>query len=296
MGIRDTVSILGLGVMGLPMARNAEAAGFDLTVWNRSLAKTLEFAGRGTRVATDPAGAAADIVLTVLPDLPDVRAVVEGPCGLLVGWRERGAEAPILVVMGTVSPVALAAYAAELAAEGVRVVDAPLSGGVRGAESGRLSIMLGGESADVRRVLPVCAAMATTVRHLGPVGSGELAKACNQMIVAATVASISEAMVLARSAGLDIASLLEVLSGGLASSEVLAQKREHWLHERFEPGGRADYQLKDLNFVREAARERGVDLVVTEGVRSLFERVVDAGEGGEDHTVVYRTIQRASRA
>lgn len=194
--------------------------------------------------------------------------------------------------MGTVSPTAVRAYANELAAEGIRLVDAPLSGGVIGAREARLSIMVGGESADVAPLLPLLGELGSTVRHMGSSGSGALAKACNQMIVASSIAAISEAMLLARQSGLDRAALLELISGGLAGSEILRQKGQNWVTESFEPGGMAEYQLKDLNFALASAADVGVDLPVAATTRGLFSALVDAGDGGLDHTGVFRELER----
>jgi len=286
------LSLLGLGAMGMPMSQVLLAAGLDLTVWNRTAAKAEALRGAGARVAPTPADAAAAITLTVLPDLADVRAVVEGPRGLRAGWLAAGIHRPLLVVMGTVSPVAVRDYADELAAEKIRVVDAPLSGGVVGAREARLSIMAGGTRADIEELMPTFAVLGDIIRHMGPVGSGQLAKACNQMIVASTVSAVSEAMLLARESGLDRSALLDILRGGLAGSEILHQKGQNWVDESFEPGGTAAYQLKDLDFVRAAASAARVDLPVISTVRDLFAALVDAGQGGLDHTGVFRELER----
>lgn len=288
------LSLLGLGAMGLPMSEVLLAHGQTLTVWNRTAAKAERLRSAGAQVAATPADAAARITLTVLPDLSDVRAVVDGATGLRAGWRAAGIRSPLLVVMGTVSPVGVREYASELAADGIRVVDAPLSGGVIGAAEARLSIMVGGSAADVDELQPVFAILGDIVRHMGPVGSGELAKACNQMVVASTVSAVSEAMILAREAGLDRSALLDILRGGLAGSEVLRQKGQNWVDEAFEPGGTAAYQLKDLDFALAAASESRVDLPLTTTVRGMFAGLVDSGKGGLDHTGVFRELERRS--
>ncbi|MET4638395.1 NAD(P)-dependent oxidoreductase [Mycetocola sp. 2940] len=288
------LSLLGLGAMGLPMSEVLLAHGQPLTVWNRTAAKAESLRASGAVVARTPADAAARITLTVLPDLADVQAVVDGPTGLRAGWLAAGIRSPLLVVMGTVSPVAVREYAGELAADGIRLVDAPLSGGVIGAQEARLSIMAGGSVNDVKELQPVFAILGDIVRHMGPVGTGELAKACNQMIVASTVSAASEAMILAREAGLDRAALLDILRGGLAGSEVLRQKGQNWVDESFEPGGTAAYQLKDLAFALASAAEAGVDLPLTTTVRDMFAALVDSGQGGLDHTGVFRELERRS--
>ncbi|MET0713687.1 MAG: NAD(P)-dependent oxidoreductase [Mycetocola sp.] len=288
------LSLLGLGAMGLPMSEVLLAHGHALTVWNRTAAKAEPLRGAGARVAATPSDAAAEITLTVLPDLSDVRAVVDGPDGLRAGWRAAGIRSPLLVVMGTVSPLAVREYADELAANGIRLVDAPLSGGVIGAREARLSIMAGGSERDVDELRPVFSVLGEIVRHMGPVGSGQLAKACNQMIVASTVSAVSEAMILARESGLDRAALLDILRGGLAGSEILRQKGQNWVDESFEPGGTATYQLKDLAFALASASDARVELPLTTTVREMFAALVDAGQGGLDHTGVFRELERRS--
>jgi 2-hydroxy-3-oxopropionate reductase len=198
----------------------------------------------------------------------------------------------VLVVHGTVSPVGVAALAARLAAAGIDVVDAPLSGGVAGAESGALSVMIGGSDEAVARVWPVLSLVGTTVRHLGPSGAGETAKACNQVVVAATVTALSEALVLADASGIDRTQLLELLGGGLAGSEVLRQKRNRWLDGDFLGGGSSANQLKDLRFVAEAAAARGLALPVAATLRDVFERVVADGDGALDHAAVELSLAR----
>lgn len=290
------VSLLGLGAMGLPMARVLASAGVDLTVWNRTRSKADSLAGEhpSVAVAATPAASAGRIVLTVLTDLVDVRAVLDGDDGLLAGWKRSDTPNPLLVVMGTVSSVAVRELADELAERGIRVVDAPLSGGVQGAAEARLSIMVGCEPADFDELLPVLDILGRTVRRMGSVGSGQLAKACNQLVVASTVTAISEAMLLARSAGLDPAVLQELLLGGLAGSEVLRQKGSNWLTEDFSHGGSAINQVKDLNFALSAAQNLDAVLPLSSMVRDLFRSLVAHGEGELDHTAVYRTLQRLS--
>lgn len=287
-----SVSLLGLGPMGEPMARNLLAGLGSLTVWNRTASKADGLEALGAVVAATPREAAADVTLTVLPDLPQLRELLDGHEGLLAGWAERGIEHPILVVHGTVSPVAVADFAAELArVHGVAVVDAPLSGGTVGAHDGTLSIMVGGDPSVLPVVLPLFTHVGRTVRVLGGSGAGELAKACNQIVVAGVVSAVSEAMLLARSSGLDLAVLRELLQGGLAATAVLRQKGDNWIDEDFAAGGSAKNQLKDLRFIEEATRERGLALPVTAAVTDLFQEMIDEGLGELDHTGVYLTIE-----
>ncbi len=277
------------------MAAHLLAAFGGLTVWNRTPGRSDELAARGAVVASTPASAACNAVLTVLTDLDAVEAVLRGDDGLLAGWTERGITQPVLVVHGTVSPVGVAKLAAELAALGVTLLDAPISGGTAGAESATLSIMVGGDGRAAELMSPVFNALGRTVRYLGPSGSGQLAKACNQIVVAATVTALSESVLLARHGGLDIATVLELLGGGLAGSELLRQKADKWLREDFTAGGTAINQLKDLRFAIDAAGARGLRLPVTETVTDLFADLIRAGDGELDHTGIYRAIERLAK-
>jgi len=286
------VSLLGLGRMGEPIARRLLTALGSLTVWNRTSAKAAALSHAGARVAASPADAAASVTLSVLTDLGDVEEVLAGEDGLVAGWAAAGIKRPVLVVHGTVSPVGVAVLAERLTAAGIDVVDAPLSGGVAGAESGALSVMVGGTDDAVSRAWPVLSLVGSTVRHLGPSGAGETAKACNQVVVAATVTALAEALVLSDASGIDRNQLLELLAGGLADSEVLRQKRERWLSGDFHGGGSALNQLKDLRFVAEAASARGLTLPVAATLRAVFEQAVADGDAELDHSGVELSLAR----
>ena len=293
---RPTVSLLGLGPMGRPMAENLLGRHGPIVVWNRSAGKSAALQSLGAVVAHTPAEAATEVTLTVLPDLPQVEALLTGADGLLAGWSDRGITSPVLVVHGTVSPVAVADFARRMLDQhGVHVVDAPLSGGTVGAEAGTLSIMIGGEADVVERLMPLFGLLGTTIRYLGGSGSGAMAKACNQIVVAGTIAAVSESMLLARSAGLDLSVLREILQGGLARAEVLEQKGDKWIAEDFSAGGSAANQLKDLRFIAEAAEAHQLSLPTTTEVTRLFTQMVADGDGELDHTGVYLTIARGRR-
>jgi 3-hydroxyisobutyrate dehydrogenase-like beta-hydroxyacid dehydrogenase len=286
------VSLLGLGRMGEPIARRLLTTLGSLTVWNRTTAKAATLSQAGARVAARPAEAAAPITLTVLTDLTDVEEILVGDEGLIAGWATAGVPRPVLVVHGTVSPMGVATLARRLAQAGIDLVDAPLSGGVAGAESGALSVMVGGADDAVSRVWPVLQIVGSTVRHLGPSGAGETAKACNQVVVAATVTALAETLVLADAANINRTELLDLLGGGLADSEVLRQKRHRWLTGDFHGGGSTTNQLKDLRFVTEAASARGLTLPLAATLRTLFEQAVADGGGRLDHAAIEFTIAR----
>jgi len=288
------VSLLGLGRMGKPIAQRLLDSLGSLTVWNRSCAKADDLVAHGARLVQTPAEAAADITLTVLTDLSDVEDILRGRDGLLAGWQATNTANPVLVIHGTVSPAGVAELASRLSHEGVDVIDAPLSGGVAGAESGNLSLMLGGEDRAVAKAMPVLEKIGSTIIHFGRPGAGEIAKACNQIVVAGTVTAISESLVLADAWDLDRAQLLRVLAGGLANSEVLRQKRDRWLAADFTGGGSAANQLKDLRFAVDTASARDLRLPVTLALMDLFKRMVSDGLGDLDHAAIEHTIARAA--
>ncbi|TQJ38791.1 2-hydroxy-3-oxopropionate reductase [Arthrobacter sp. SLBN-112] len=284
-----SVSLLGTGPMGAPIARNLIDGGVSLTLWNRTLHKAEAIQG-GT-VAARPTDAAADVVLTVLPDLPQVEALLDGDDGLLAGWARAGVVEPVLVIHGTVSPTAVAAFAADCKSRyGVVVIDAPLSGGTIGAEQGRLSIMAGGPQGVVQWLTPLFELYSSTVMWFGEAGAGAIVKACNQIVVAATVTALSESMALAKASGLDLQNVQAILKGGLANSEVLQQKGGRWITGDFDGGGSAKNQLKDLRFITEAAADAGLTLPVANTLKSAFETMVTDGLGDLDHTGIYLSI------
>ncbi|WP_113718961.1 NAD(P)-dependent oxidoreductase [Arthrobacter dokdonensis] len=282
------ISVIGLGPMGHPIARRLVESYGAITVWNRTAAVAADFLTWGANVAPTVAEAARPVVVTVLPDLPQVQALTGA---LREGWAARGITEPILIVHGTVSPVAVADFAEQLRDEGIRVIDAPVSGGTIGAAEGRLSIMVGGDARAAATLEPIFARYGTTVRYLGPSGSGALAKMCNQIVVAATVSALAEASILARHGGLDLPVVFDLLGGGLANSEVLQQKRTRLLENDFAGGGSADNQLKDLRYIAESAENLGLHLPVSEAVAALYQRMIDEGQGADDHSGVIRTLE-----
>lgn len=286
------VGLLGPGRMGGPMAINLARAGHEVLTWTRSgeLAPALAAAGVTRLGSPAEVGSAARTVLTVLPDLAEVIELCDGAAGLLAAAQ----PGTTVVVMGTVSPPRLRAWATTVQDRGHYVVDAPVSGGVEGARDGTLSIMVGGADGAVQELAPLFEVLGRTVRHLGPVGSGQVAKACNQAIVATTLAALAEAVTLGTHAGLDTADLLELLGGGLAASRALADKGPRYVAGDFAPGGAARFQHKDLGFVLETAREQGVAMPVTAVVDQLFGAMRWTGRGELDHSGVVEIIRLLS--
>lgn len=286
------VAFLGLGRMGLPMSLHLAGAGFDVRAWNRSPRDVPPRDGYTLVSSAAEAGEDAAVVVTMLPDIDEVRSVCLGSTGALA----RATPGAIVVVMGTVSPVAVAAWGEELGAAGFSAVDAPVSGGDVGAREATLSIMCGGDPRDVETVRPVLEAMASNVRHLGPLGAGQLTKACNQIVVATTLTALAEAVTLARDGGLDVAQVLDVLADGLAGSRALEVKRDKLVSGSYVPGGSAAFQHKDLGFALEAGRSSGVALPVTALVDQLFGAMRWTGHGEDDHSGVVQIVERLSHA
>ena len=291
MTARETVGFIGLGIMGRPMARNLVKAGYGLVVHNRSRGAVEELVAESEAVvaAGSPREVAerAATVITMLPDSPDVRAVVFGDDGLLVAM---GAGA-LLVDMSTIAPAAAVEVHDSLAERGAGALDAPVSGGDKGAIAGTLSIMVGGAAADFSRARPLFEALGKTIVHVGGPGAGQTVKACNQVVVAIAYAAVSEALVLGSKAGVDPAKVLEVLGGGLAASRVMELRGPGMLAHQFAPGFRVDLHRKDLGIALATGREHGVPLPTTAGVAQLFEALAAAGRGDQDHSALLTVLE-----
>lgn len=285
----ERVAVVGLGAIGLPVAINLSQKKTFTQVWNRSDAAAERAAKAGAHRIEKLSDIDAALVLTVLPDMSQVITLLDD--GLEAALK----SGDIFVVMGTVSPIAMRELGARLEAKGVRVLDAPVSGGDIGAHNATLSIMVGGDPATLEEIRPIFEKIGSTVRHLGPLGAGQLAKACNQIVVATTLTALAEAVNLGRNAGLDDSVLLDILAGGLANSQVLTVKREKIESGDFTPGGSAVFQLKDLKFALEAGIDTHTALPVTEKVAELYESLVAAGDGQLDHSAIVREIMRRSK-
>lgn len=269
------------------MARNLVAAGLPTTVWNRTRSRTEALAAEGAAVADSVAEAAADVVLSVLPDIAPLMALLDEEA--LAAMRARNS---LLVVMSTTGPEQIRQLAEELAPHSIRVLDSPMSGGVAGAADGSLSLMVGGEDADVVRARPVLEVLGGTIMHLGDLGAGSVAKLCNQIVVAGTLASLGEAFGLARSSGIDPGQLADVLGGGLAASSVLTQKREKLLARDYSLGGSTDNQVKDLLYATEALGQAEVFARLTPVLLEAYQEVVDCGYGQQDHSAIQELFER----
>ncbi len=289
----ERVGFIGLGIMGKPMAQNLMEAGYELTVFNRSPEKAEELGKGGASVASSPAEVAkkSDIVITMLPDSPDVQNVVAGEGGVLEGIS----EGSLLVDMSTISPVVTEELAAKVKERGASMLDAPVSGGDVGAIEGTLSIMVGGSEEDFERAKPLFEVMGKTVNHVGPTGAGQVTKAANQVVVALTIEAVSEALVLGSRGGVAPEKILDVLSGGLAGNKVMEVKREKFLSHKFDPGFRSELHHKDLGIALAAGREYGVVLPVTAVVDQMLLTMKRKGWGGEDHSALLRIVEDLSQ-
>ena len=283
------VGFIGLGIMGKPMARNLMEAGYGLVVYNRSWAAIEELAGKGAETAGSPkeVAEACNTVITMLPDSPQVEEVVAGENGVLEGVT----EGTLLVDMSTISPVVTEKLAQKAREMGASMLDAPVSGGETGAEAGTLSIMVGGSQEDFERAKPLFDVMGKTIVRVGESGSGQVVKACIQIVVALTIEAVSEALVLGSKAGASPAKVIQVLSGGLAGNKVMEAKSENFLKHEFNPGFRLELHRKDLGIALAAGREYGVPLPVTAIVDQVLEALVAKGSGGEDHSAMLMFIE-----
>ncbi|MFC7456277.1 NAD(P)-dependent oxidoreductase [Brachybacterium sp. GCM10030267] len=282
------VSVVGLGPMGHPIAHNLLAAHRTVAVWNRTQSRGDDLVAAGAQRAKTLEEAAAPVILSVLPDVHHLRGLLTP--SVKAAWARAGAR---LVVLSTTGPDQLTALAAELDVDGIRVVDAPVSGGVAGAKAGRLSIMVGGAADDVTAVRGALESIGETVVHLGPLGSGATAKLCNQVVVAGTLASLGEALGLARRSGLDVEALLPLLEGGLARSEVLAQKKHNLIARDYPLGGSTANQVKDLLYAAEAAGSVELRARLIPVLMGMFEDAVQAGHGEADHAAVQEVFLNA---
>jgi 2-hydroxy-3-oxopropionate reductase len=283
------VGYIGLGLMGKSMARNILKAGFPLVVHNRSRAAVDELTAEGAASASSPAEVASqvDVVFTNLPDSPDVELVALGPNGIIAGAR------PGLIVVdnSTIKPASARRIAEELAKKSVASLDAPVSGGDIGAKNGTLTIMVGGPADALEKVLPVLQALGKTITHIGGAGTGQIAKACNQIMVAAQMVALGELLVFAQKSGADPKKVVEAIKGGAAQCWTLDVKPPRLFAGNRAPGFKAHMQAKDLNIVLETARQYGVPLPATAENAQLFNAMLQMGMADLDNSAVLGVIE-----
>lgn len=286
---KSTLGFIGLGIMGRPMAHNLLNADYPLVVHSRSRPPVDELVAAGATAAWSPRQVAeqANVVITMLPDSPDVELVALGPDGLVEGAH----SGLIWVDMSTIAPAVAIRVAEALAEKGVRCLDAPVSGGDVGAQHGTLSIMVGGDEATFEQVQPIFDVLGKSAVLCGPNGAGQTVKACNQVLVAVTIAGVSEALALGAKAGVDPAKIVQVLSGGLARCGVLENRGQRMVRGDFEPGFRVRLHYKDLNIIRQTSRDYGVPLPVTAVVHELFATAMSLDRGELDHSGLLTVVE-----
>ncbi|HWP35525.1 MAG TPA: 2-hydroxy-3-oxopropionate reductase [Thermodesulfobacteriota bacterium] len=285
------LGVIGLGIMGRPVAARLLAAGHPVFLHSRS-GVPEELVAKGGRPCGSPAevARAAEVVFTVVTDTAAVEAVLFGPGGAAEGLS----PGKVVVDLSSIAPDAAREFARRLAAQGVEMLDAPVSGGDIGAAAGTLTIMVGGSPATFERVRPILAHLGTTITHIGPNGDGQVAKVANQIVVGLTIEAVAEALLFAARAGADPARVRQALLGGFAGSRILEVHGERMLTRRFEPGGRIAIQQKDLDLALTAARRLGLPLPLTARTQQLFSACVAQGGAGWDHSALVRALERLS--
>lgn len=281
-----SIAVIGLGIMGLPMAKNLIAAGHDVTGYNLTQDRIDDLIAAGGHGATSIPDAvkAADVIITMVPDSPDVAAALRGDEGILAGAK-KGA---LWIDASSIRPDVAKELAEEAQAAGLRAVDAPVSGGEQGAIDAALSIMVGGSEEDFAAALPILEKVGKTIVHVGPSGAGQTVKAANQLIVAVNIQALAEAIIFLEAFGVDTAAALKVLGGGLAGSKVLDQKGQKMLDRDFGPGFRLALHNKDMGIITAAARQAGITIPLGAHVAQLVGSTVQQGDGGLDHSGLFK--------
>ncbi|HJU57344.1 MAG TPA: 2-hydroxy-3-oxopropionate reductase [Actinomycetota bacterium] len=289
----ERVGFIGLGVMGKPMARNLLRAGFPLRVHSRSSPPVDQLVAEGAARGSSAADVAAssDVLITMVPDTPDVELVLFGDHGIAAG----AAEGALVIDMSTIDPLATRRFAERLDEMDVAMLDAPVSGGQVGAEAGTLSIMVGGPDAAFDRARPLFEAMGSTIVLVGPSGAGQVTKACNQLVIASAVEAVGEAFVLAAKAGVDPATVREALLGGFAGSKVLDLHGQRMLDHAFEPGFRSSLMAKDGRIVLEAAERLGAPIPGFRAVAKRLDAMLPAGRGELDYAALVTLLEDEAR-
>jgi len=285
----ERVGFIGLGIMGQGMARNLLKAGFSVSVWNRTASKADALVAEGAQVGSTPADVAAqcDIIVTCVSDTPDVEAVILGENGVI-----HGAKAGSLVIdCSTISPQATKDIAAQLAAKGIHMLDAPVSGGSEGAAKGTLTIMVGGAAEDVERAMPVFKAMGKTITHIGETGSGQIVKLVNQVLVVGNCLAMCEALLLAQAGGVDLQKTIDAISQGAAGSWMFTNRAPQIIRRDWRPGFMISLQQKDLRLVLDAADELGVPLPGTSLIFNLYRTLEAQGLSSEGNHGLMKALE-----
>jgi len=283
-----TIGFIGLGLMGRPMCMNLHDAGADLVIFNRSRPKLDEVAAQGLTPAESPRALAGRVetIIVMVSDAPAVATVLTADDGVIAGLN----EGALVIDMGTTAVPETREFAALVRGRGAEYVDAPVSGGVLGAEAGTLAIMAGGSDAAMDKAMPVFRVLGENITHVGDVGAGQVAKAANQIIVGLTIGAVAEALTLARRSGVDPAKVRAALQGGFAASRILEVHGERMITGSFEPGGKAVTQRKDLFQALALAKRAGLELPATALNMALYDRLIAEGGGELDHSALVKVI------
>jgi len=286
----EKVGFVGLGIMGRGMAANLLKAGFDLTVWNRTQSKTEALVKDGAKAADTPSELAAkcDIIITCVSDTPDVEAVILGDDVIIHGVK----SGALVIDCSTISPHATREIAEKLVEKGVKMLDAPVSGGSEGAARGTLSIMIGGDAEDVERAQSVFAAMGKTITHCGEQGAGQMVKLVNQILVVGNMLAAAEALLFAQAGGLDLQKTLDAVTPGAAGSWMLANRGPQCIVRDWRPGFTIDLQQKDLRLVHEAADQMGVPTIATSLISNLYRTLQQQGLGSEGNHALIKALEK----
>jgi 2-hydroxy-3-oxopropionate reductase len=281
------IGFIGLGIMGLPMAGHLKAAGHSIIVPERASLSAESRAAFSVAADATAVARAAEVIIVMVPDTPDVDKVLFGPAGVAAGL----APGKLVIDMSSISPTATKDFAARVRALGCEYLDAPVSGGEVGAKQASLTIMVGGEEAAFARAKPLFEAMGKNITLVGPNGAGQTAKVANQIIVALTIEAVAEALVFASKAGADPAKVRQAITGGLATSRILELHGERMIKRSFAPGFRIVLHQKDLNLALQAGKELGVALPNTAATQQLFAATIAGGHGGLDHSGLVRALE-----
>ena len=288
-----TIGFIGLGIMGKPMARNLMKAGYPLVVHNRSRGSVEELAKEGAQAAATSKEVAgrSEVLITMLPDSPDVELVYAGENGVFAGAK----AGMLLIDMSSISPVVARKFAADAEKRGCDMIDAPVSGGEAGAIGATLSIMIGGKATAVERAMAIFQALGKNIVHVGDTGAGQVTKAANQMVVGTTIAIVSEALVLAAKAGVDPAKVRQALLGGFAQSKILEAHGQKMLERNFKPGFRIRLHEKDMKIALAAGSEYGVPLMVSSQVAQMMTAMKSMGNGDLDHSGLVKFVEELAK-
>jgi 2-hydroxy-3-oxopropionate reductase len=281
------IGFIGLGIMGLPMAGHLKAAGHSIIVPERASLTAESRAAFAVAADATAVAQAAEVIIVMVPDTPDVEKVLFGPAGVAAGLS----PGKLVIDMSSISPTATKDFAARVRALGCDYLDAPVSGGEVGAKQASLTIMVGGEEAAFARAKPLFEAMGKNITLVGPNGAGQTAKVANQIIVALTIEAVAEALVFASKAGADPAKVRQAITGGLATSRILELHGERMIKRTFAPGFRIVLHQKDLNLALQAGKELGVALPNTAATQQLFAAAIAGGHGGLDHSGLVRALE-----